>query len=429
MTRILLLFVTISIFSCKNSEVISLEFGTPLTGYNPCEPSIAINPTNTDNIVAGAILNRYYYTKNGGKKWVKGKLKSEWGVHGDPMIIADQKGNFYYMHLSNPTGKGRTHEDWIDRIICEKSVDGGKTFDIDTYMGHNPPKDQDKHWAIADPNNGNIYVTWTQFDKYNSADPKDRSNIMFSVSKDGGLSWSDAKIISEKSGDCLDGDQTTEGAVPAVGPNGEIYVAWSYNDTIWFDVSLDEGETWLEEDIVVCEHPGGWEMDIPDIMRSNGMPVTLCDLSEGPNKGTIYINFADQKNGPTDTEIRLVKSKDGGKTWTDAIRVNQDQSESHQFFTWMAIDQSDGSLYCVYYDRRRYIDTRTDVVMAWSRDGGESFKEMYINDAPFIPDPKIFFGDYNNIDAVKGIITPIWTEADGIGTGVYTRIIKSEDLD
>ncbi|MBK7266279.1 MAG: hypothetical protein IPI12_08095 [Ignavibacteriales bacterium] len=33
--------------------------------------------------------------------------------------------------------------------------------------------------------------------------------------------------ISDKSGDCVDEDNTVEGAVPAVGPNGEVYVSWT----------------------------------------------------------------------------------------------------------------------------------------------------------------------------------------------------------
>ena len=70
-----------------------------------------------------------------------------------------------------------------------------------------------------------------------------------------GKKWSEPIRVSEKAGNCLDDDETTEGAVPSVGPNGEIYVAWAVDETIWFDRSFDQGETWMAHDIAAAEQP------------------------------------------------------------------------------------------------------------------------------------------------------------------------------
>ena len=51
---------------------------------------------------------------------------------------------------------------------------------------------------------------------------------------------------------------TTEGAVPAVGREGTIYVAWALDETIWFDRSEDGGNSWLEKDIAATAIIGGW---------------------------------------------------------------------------------------------------------------------------------------------------------------------------
>lgn len=371
---------------------------------NPNEPSIKMDPNNTDILVAGSNLNYYYTSNDGGNNWTKNILTSSQGVWGDPVIDVDSESNFYFFHLSNPpTGN------WIDRIVCQKSTDNGNTWSDGSYAGLNGTLSQDKEWSVIDRTNNNIYMTWTQFDNYGSPNASDISLILFSKSIDGGETWSDALRINKVVGDCLDDDNTVEGATPAVGPNGEIYVTWAGPNGIVFNRSLDEGETWLEEEIAVDPMPGGWAYDIPGIMRANGLPVLKCDLSEGPNHGTLYVNWSDQRNGINDTDIWLSKSTDGGDTWTSPVRVNNDNSNKQQFFTWMDIDQTNGSLYFVFYDRRNYSDSKTDVYMAISDDGGETFFNTRISESTFYPNVDIFFGDYTNIVAHNDIIRPIWT--------------------
>ena len=407
----------------KNIQLDSQGNGRP-----PTEPSITINFKNPDNVVGGSILDNIYTSFDGGLTWEKSKQKSTYGVYGDPVLLSDHKGNLYHLHLSDPEQRGWASEKLLDRIVCQRSTDGGKTWNNGGYMGLAHPKDQDKEWAIADPKTGHLYATWTEFDLYDSKDPNDKSRILFARSKNGGKKWSRPIAISQKEGDCIDDDNTPEGAVPAVGPNGQIYVAWSYNDTIWFDRSTDQGKTWLANDVAASTHVGGWSIDIPGINRCNGMPVTLCDLSGGPNHGTIYINFADQRNGTDDTDIWLVKSTDGGNTWSAPKRINDDAPGRQQFLTWMAIDQTTGYLYTVFYDRRNHTGLDTDVYLAWSDDGGESFTNVQISQKPFEPTDVAFFGDYNNIAAHAGRIHPIWTRMVSASTSIWTTAIKHQQL-
>ena len=276
---------------------------------------------------------------------------------------------------------------------------------------------------MVDPENNNIYLTWTQFDVYGSEDPDDQSNIMFSRSSDDGATWSEAKSINQLPGNCLDNDQTTEGAVPAVGPNGEVYVAWSYDEKIYFDRSQDQGQTWMAKDAVVAAQPGGWDQDIPGLGRANGMPVTLCDLSNGPNRGTVYVNWADQASGEDDTNIWMAASRDGGQTWAEPVKVNDDDSGNHQFFPWSVIDQSTGYIHVVFYDRRNFQDNTTEVYLATSKDGGRTFTNEKLSTKSFQPNPEVFFGDYNNITAHNGRIRPIWTQVEGKELSVWTAIV------
>lgn len=407
--------------ACSPYKNVMIDSGT---GVGPCEPSICVNPSNPKNIIAGAVLNTVYHSLDGGKTWKKQRLTSPHGVYGDPCIVADTSGNIYYFHLSDPSGKGWLSKKLLDRIVCQKSTNGGKTWNQGSYMGLDHPKDQDKEWAVIDNRNGNVYCTWTQFDLYDSKEPGDSTTILFSKSTDHGQNWSSPVRISQFAGDCVDDDETVEGAVPAVGPNGEIYVTWALGDHLYFDRSTDEGQTWLNEDIIAADGIVGWAFDIPGINRCNGMPITEVDLSGGEHHGTIYVNWSDQRNGEDNTDIWLIKSSDQGNTWSAPFRVNQDDTKTHQFFTWMDVDPVTGYLYIVYYDRSAYKDTQTDVMLAYSKDGGATFTNVKISNSPFVPDERVFFGDYNNISAYDGVVRPIWTRADGTALSIWTALIE-----
>ncbi|NND06240.1 MAG: exo-alpha-sialidase [Saprospiraceae bacterium] len=402
---------------------ILIDSNNTLGSFHPCEPSICISPANPNQIVAGAVLNRTYHSLDFGRSWSTQLVSSTYGVYGDPVIIADKHGNFYYAHLADPSGKGRSSQDWLDRIVIQRSEDGGTSWNNGSFAGYRPPRDQDKHWLAVDDKSKALYMTWTEFDKYGSADSNDRSRILFSKSVDEGDQWSDAISISGVEGNCLDDDQTTEGAVPTVGPKGQIYVSWSYDEKIYFDKSLDAGGHWLDTDIIAANQMGGWSFDIPGLGRANGMPITAVDISKSRYRGRIYINYCDQSNGSDDTDVWIVYSDDEGNSWSAPKRVNDDGPGKHQFFTWMSVDPTSGAIYIVFYDRRAHDDNHTDVFLAYSFDGGQHFRNVKISSSTFLPNTSIFFGDYNNISAYKGRVRPIWTRMDENKTSIWTALI------
>jgi hypothetical protein len=203
----------------------------------------------------------------------------------------------------------------------------------------------------------------------------------------------------------VDSDNTVEGAVPAVGPNGEVYVAWAGPLGLVFDKSLDGGLT-FGKDKVISDFPGGWDFAVEGLDRANGMPVTGVDLSDGPNKGTLYVNWIDARNG--DPDVFVMSSRDGGNTWSTPVRVNDDPLKNGkvQFFTWMAVDPADGSINIVFYDRRDTTGTQTRLTLARSVDGGRTFVNYKIDQQPFAANSRTFFGDYSSISAYEGRVVP-----------------------
>jgi hypothetical protein len=423
LTTILVFVVSIKIFS----QYQNIRVDGP-NSYSPEEVTIAINPLNPDILAAGANIDHFYRSTNAGLTWIESHLVSNaLGVWGDPVVMFDSLGNLYYGHLSNPISGW-----WIDRIVVQRSTNNGVTWNDGVGIGQGiQPQAQDKEWLAVDhtqsPYRRNIYVTWTEFDDYGSSNPADSSRIRFSKSTDQGITWSDAITISERSGNCIDSDNTTEGAVPTVGPNGEIYVSWAGPLGLMFDKSTDGGNTW-GTDVFVSDIPGGWDFDVSGIYRCNGLPITMCDISNSPYRGYIYIVWSDQRNGATNTDIFMSRSTDGGNSWTSAIKVNDDATTRHQFFVWSAIDLSTGHLWFVFYDRRNTTGSATDVFVAKSTDGGNTFENFKVSESAFTPSSGIFFGDYTNIAAWNGKVYPIWMRLQNSELSVWVAPLQDSTV-
>ena len=144
------------------------------------------------------------------------------------------------------------------------------------------------------------------------------------------------------------------------------------------------------------------------------MPITQCDISNSPYKGTIYINYSDRRNGENDVDVFMVRSTDGGNSWSDALRINDDPvgNGKQQFMSWMNVDPITGSVNIIYYDRRDHNDWNTDVYLARSTDGGVTFENKKISEEPFVPVKSVFFGDYIGVNSYNNFTACIWQRID-----------------
>ncbi|MDD8017097.1 MAG: sialidase family protein, partial [Bacteroidota bacterium] len=363
------------------------------------------------------ITDVMFVTTDGGKTW-KNVLTPNPNkrVQGDDGLTFSRDGICYHSHLSFEGLRHPRPKKASSAIAIGASFDGGLTWQnsvpavdhINTYIPM-----EDKPYVVVNnipqhANQGQLYVSWTRFDNYESTKPGDSTQIYFSRSLDSGKTFSMPIRISDQGGDCMDGDNTVEGAVPAVGTNGNIYIAWSGPRGLEFDKSTDGGLTFGTDKIIDKQY-GGWDFDVDGVFRANGMPITAVDQSDGPNSGTIYVNWVDDRNG--DLDVFVTSSRDSGEHWSKAVRVNDDKLKNGavQFFTWMAVDPVDGSVNVVFYDRRNLDSTKTGVTMARSVDGGKTFKNFPIDVLPFYCTKRAFFGDYNGIAAFNGTVAPIFT--------------------
>jgi hypothetical protein len=416
--KIIALFMTLFLLLSLELEAQYPNIKVNSSGTDPEEVSIAVSSSNPGNLAVGANISYFYFSSNAGLSWTQQNITSNmFSVWGDPCLIYDGIGNLFYAHLSNTPSPGY----WIDRIVVQKSTDNGTTFNQGAGIGFNNPKEQDKEWLAVDlQNNRNyLYASWTEFDSYGSSLSSDSSRILFSRSTDHGETWFTPLRLSEKGGDCLDANNTVEGAVPTVGPNGEIYDSWAGPLGLVFTKSTNGGISFTPNH-VVTSIPGGWAFDIPGISRCNGLPITACDTSYAFTRGNIYICWGDQRNGTDNSDVFLIKSTDGGNSWGQVKKVNNDNTTRHQFFPWMTIDQTTGHLFFIFYDRRSTVENATDVYIAESIDGGETFNNFKISQSSFTPRSDVFFGDYSSIASFNRKVYPAWMRLDGATLSVWS---------
>jgi hypothetical protein len=253
---------------------------TPAGFPRPAELSVAINPTDPDNVVIVSLAagppggpgttNFAYVSRDGGRSWATVSHPNPEGrTQGDDAVTFDARGRAFRTYISFDGIRIPRPKLARNGIFVSRSDDGGESWGaparvVDHFNTVEPF--EDKPWIVTDnvPESeylGNVYVAWTRFDAYGSDSPSDSTQILFSRSVDGGESFSAPHRISDSGGDAVDSDDTVEGAVPAVGPEGEVYVAWAGPRGIVFDRSLDGGWT-FGQDQVIADNPGNGSVTV-----------------------------------------------------------------------------------------------------------------------------------------------------------------------
>jgi hypothetical protein len=254
-------------------------------------------------------------------------------------------------------------------------------------------------------------VGWTQFTLAKSV-------ILFSRSTDAGKTWSAPIEISTHEGLPRDDNGAVEGFTGAVGPDGTLYAVWADGNSIVLAISRDGGRSFSRSRKILDTAPSYF--DVEDVSRSNGFPEIGID-PRGKN-GVLYVTWSDYRNG--DVDVFSSTSRDRGRHWTPAVRVNGDpvHDGTDQFFQWLAVDPATGAANIIFYDRRADAqNVKTTVTLAQSSNGGTSFVNYAWTQEPFASNRQ-FIGDYLGIAAWEGRIYGIWTEVTPVapakvGTG------------
>jgi hypothetical protein len=374
------------------------------------EPSIAVNPKEPGQVVAafqspagGA------YSRDAGKAWsiAEGTAPTDYKVSGDVSVTFDNQGRALLCYIAFDklgTENYWAHNATRNGIFVRRSLDGGKTWEKNAAVVIAQKTEpgipfEDKPDIVADNTNsrfaGNLYVGWTEF-------TLTKSVILFSRSTDGGVTWSKPNEISTHEGLPRDDTGAVEGFTGAVGSDGTLYAAWADGSEIAFATSGDGGQSFSSSRAILKTAPSYFAL--ASVFRANGFPQIGID----PRSNRLFVSWADYRNG--DLDVFCSTSTDGGRQWSEAIRVNSDapHNGADQFFQWLAVDPVDGSANLVFYDRRADPDNRkVNFVLARSTDGGRTFANYAWTSKPFDPEGG-FIGDYSGIAAYAGRVYGVW---------------------
>jgi hypothetical protein len=350
-----------------------------------------IDPLNfvaTDNRITGYSGPRYiYYTTDGGVTW-NSTTSGITSNYGDPAFASDSLGNFY-LSVLNSAG-----------VQVFKSADKGATW---TNLGNVLiNSSSDKEWVWCDQTNStyknNVYVAYVNFATGGGVDLWRSTNS--------GSSWTGPFVIAAGNQGANPGPNMT------VTPSGRLVLAWNTSSGASVRYS-DDGGASFGTTINAAQYvqPGTYNSTsgrycVKGNIRTNGHPQLACDLSNGPYKGYVYLQYATNPPGPDAADIFVAKSTDGGATWGIPVKINDDATYTDQWMGDVSVDRQ-GRVWVMWWDSRNDPTNNilTETYGAVSTDGGVTYTNFKISNQNFNPNiikiyqgtEHYYLGDYQGI--------------------------------
>jgi hypothetical protein len=379
----------------------------PVITFDPIDKLLLFASAVTLTVGGGFSSEGVYVSTDGGSTWsgtdtCKGASIVNHG--GDPGVVITESGRLILSHIGLVFPGTYTH--YTDDLGLNWSIAA-------TVTNH---QTGDKGNITLDYSNqssfkGRVYLAWVDLQTIPSA-------VFTSYSTDEGVSWSDPKVVNPNPPlRCVGGSIATAS-------DGTVYATWSgitlvspfIEDYAGLSKSTNGGFTWSTQQNIFDMNGISGTLPSKGNIKVNGLPQVVVDNSGGPRDGWIYIVTTEKNISPagSDPDILLHRSTDGGVTWSGGIRVNQDMKNNGkiQYFPSMQVDNQ-GGIDILFHDDRNTNSDSTDVFLARSMDGGNTWKEFSLNNSRFKPKPIVggsssYQGDHISLLAVDNKLYALW---------------------
>jgi len=424
------------------------------------ETSIAVNPTNHNNIIGGAndyqlglnsgghvsetVHSRAHVTFDGGRTWSMYPIfsNSSYQGTGDPALAFDADGHAYYGTLGfrfvGPANA--TNPD----VLVSNSGDGGKTWDTvrvaagsgtETSVGDLLDKEYVAAWG-----NGNAIVTYGDF-RLGQKGSFISAKIYDSVTHDFGKTWSTPQVIS---GDLDEAFVST----PVVTSNGRVFV--SFLNTGDLTTGRDTYEVVEVSPSTGARIAGPFDVSLV-IDGATDYPIAFGrqtyqdsvfrswaagNIAADPtNPAHLAVVWSDMRNSTTpapsdpykavtNSDVIVSQSTDFGRTWSTPVAI---PLSGDQFQQWSAFDAA-GTLRIGTFDRSTDPANHKYDYSLLTQTGATTFSKTVVSTAQSdpttgdlwfartvnasFPFATAFLGDYSGIAIVPGTTTVVsyWTD-------------------
>jgi hypothetical protein len=292
--------------------------------------------------------------------------------------------------------------------------------------------------AVAIDGGGTLYAICQQYGA---------NNIRMMTSRDKGETWSDIRNIQS----APDKPYAQGGVEP-----GTVFVSWLGNPG-GIKRSLDFGETWDDPQstgniihgtaitaattglvhvpynldsqnnqlrYLRSKDHGATYDEARDLIEDMGRFCFSCTPRQHPIVGAgadptgkfVALTWSSRMNaGEGDDDVWILYSKDGGDTWTDPIRVNDNTSPSRQFEPWVAVD-AQGWVHVAWTDFR---NGNNDTYYARSEDPTQGFEpNIQVTDDEGTTNVD-FLGDYKSIVVQGSDVLIVWQDTRDDSGDIY----------
>ncbi len=359
-------------------------------------------------------LSGFSFSSDGGSTWTDGGapfIQNHIFTRGDPWM--DRGGfddtTFYYANLAVRDDSGASLG-----VSVHRGHFGSGSFaweDVTSFNTPNPNDFYDKEAiATAKDGSGAGYVSVTNFIGLCGQPAFGFGQIEVWRTHDAGATWQgpviaspdDTFITDPTNPACGSTGVLQQSSVPAIGPNGEVYVVWQFGPTfsggtstnanIDFARSLDGGVTFSTPVSVAAinsfrqDSPVGYNRD-----RMNDHP-RIAVATTGPNKGRIYVAFysavAPVTAAPitacpapnigsfcraqrlTSSQVFVTHSDDRGTTWSTPVGVVPAPPATGIKRWWPVVTVEPGGVVDVVYYESNETSTAANPVCNVSVGGG-----------------------------------------------------------
>jgi hypothetical protein len=400
------------------------------------EPSLVVNPTNPDNLIAewqqdrwsdgGSQALNLAASFDGGQTWqpssaafslCSGGSSSNAGNFArasNGWLTVSPSGVVYALSLSF-TGLALASGSSSGQLVAQSS-DGGRSWSAPlALISDDAEFFDDKGSITADPGNADyVYAVW---DRLQNSNPSYGPSY-FAMTSNGGASWQSAVSIYDPGA-----NNQTIGNQIVVLPDGVLLDIFTEFDgtneatpaaTLRQISSSDHGATWSAP--VTIASTNAVQTQDPLNNFSVRDAANLFSVSVAPS-GTVYLVWQDAEfsnfayNG-----IAFSQSSDDGQSWSAPVEINADAKTPA--FTPTINVRADGVIAVTYYDFRNDLvagEALTDYWMVSSSDA-QTFQEVHlVGPFPLVSAPDatgegFFLGDYQSLKSTASAFLPAFAQ-------------------